>query len=591
MQITFTKKSILLFLSLIHFATICFSQKQNNNWLFGEELGITFNTAPPSILNSSVMVQVEGSASISDQNGNLLFFTDGVSVWNKNQQQMPNGFGLLGNSSSTQSALIVPKPGNCNIYYIFTVPSQDTLTPLSYSIVDMSLDNGLGDITSTKNVALYAPVTERLTATLKSNGTDYWVVAQQVGTNGYMAYSITSAGVNTTPIISYSGFNHLNLTGDINVLGYMKISSDGSKLCYANLYGPTSAELLDFNNQTGMVSNAMQLLPLPAYGVEFSPDNSKLYLSTENAPFIIVQYNLAAGSPSAIINSEQDIYNSTPTINTNPEYGGAMQLGPDNKIYVDRLQQNFLGIIDQPNLAGSSCNYVDNGITLNGKCQDGLPNCIKNYAVSPCFSCPVINNTAGNIISVSICSGSNYILPSGNSIDTAGIYYDTVKSSMNCDSIITIVHLTIYPTSTTNITDSFYNGEGYRLPSGTVVNTPGNYQSILIDINDCDSTINTTLVLRTSLACTISPPTFFTPNGDAVNDVWKIFTGGCIKQLNISIYNRWGGLVYHSENYNNDWNGEYKNNRLPDATYYYVINATFNDMHQQELTGNVTIVR
>ncbi len=332
-------KRFLVVALLTVFSKASFAQKQNNIWYFGEYTGVSFNSGIPVALTNGVMNQDEGCAVMSDNNGNLLFFTDGVSVWNRNLVKMPNGTGLKGNSSTTQSALIVPEPGNCNVYYIFTAPAQDTTIPLCYNVVDMALDGGLGDVSS-KNIPLHTPVTERLTGTLQSNGEDYWIVAQAYGSNEFLAYSVTSAGVNTTPVTSYSGplINAAN-GGVFDVLGYMKISSDGSKLCYTNTFGDTTSQLFDFNNVTGVVSDNVSLVDLMGYGVEFSPDNSKVYVATGNDPYIITQYNLSAGSPAAIQNSATEIVNELYNQDTTElERGGALELGPDNKIYSDRAE-------------------------------------------------------------------------------------------------------------------------------------------------------------------------------------------------------------------------------------------------------------
>src|SRR6185295_10516236 len=101
-------------------------------------------------LYNSAMSQYEGSASIADENGDLLFYTDGLSVWNKNHQIMPNGSGMLGNPSSTQSALIIPVPSSDSLYYIFVCDGGTA----HYSQLDMTLNGGLGDLNTIKNVFL-----------------------------------------------------------------------------------------------------------------------------------------------------------------------------------------------------------------------------------------------------------------------------------------------------------------------------------------------------------------------------------------------------------------------------------------------------
>ena len=91
--------------------------------------------------------------------------------------------------------------------------------------------------------------------------------------------------------------------------------------------------------------------------------------------------------------------------------------------------------------------------------------------------------------------------------------------------------------------------------------------------------------------CSIDPSRIFTPNNDGFYDKWVVFNGSCIKKVNVSVYNRWGGLVYYSENYQNDWDGTYKNKPLPDATYYYVIDVNEITGRNYLLKGNVTIQR
>lgn len=362
------KKAITILLISIY-AQVC-GQNQNNFWYFGEYAGLNFNIGTPEALNDGEIFTTEGSATISDSEGNLQFYTDGVSVWDVNHDQMSNGFGLAGHGSSSQAALIVPQPGNCNGYYVFTTPSQDTLTPLSYSEVDMTLNGGLGDIT-VKNVALHSPISEKLTGVLHSNGEDYWVIAHEYGSAAFLSFLVTSSGVSITPITSNVGIVH-TAPGYIDAHGYLKASSDGSKLCIA-LTNSQQAELLDFDNSTGIISNPFSIDSLPSnpYGVEFSPDNSKLYISSIGMTDAgVYQYDLSLGFSVAEV-----------SLGTDHLIYGALQLAPDGKIYVNQLTKKYLGTISNPNLLGADCNYSDSTLSLDsGQCQDGLPNFIKKYS-------------------------------------------------------------------------------------------------------------------------------------------------------------------------------------------------------------------
>ena len=150
-------KKILLILFLIIWGNLS-AQNEAANWYFGENAGIQFDGSGNLLgsVNDGQLITREGCTTISDTDGNLLFYTDGRLVYDRTHQLMPNGTGLFGDSSSTQSAIIVPKPDDINIYYIFTVDTSNSLNSPSnlgfnYSIVDLTLNGGLGDVTS-KNI-------------------------------------------------------------------------------------------------------------------------------------------------------------------------------------------------------------------------------------------------------------------------------------------------------------------------------------------------------------------------------------------------------------------------------------------------------
>ena len=354
----------LLFLSL--FAQ---GQGEANNWFFGNGAAVTFNNGPPVMLTGSSMNAFEGCSSISDGLGNLLFYSNGQSVWDANNNVMPNGTGLMGQASATQSGVVVPKPLSTNIYYVFTLPTGGSSIGLRYSEVDMSLNGGLGDVTVNKNVLVAPNMTEKLTAAVHANNTDIWVIAHHSGSNCFHSFLVTATGVQTTPVVSCAGLSNGY------AVGYMKVSPDGTKLA-ANLYGWNQVEVFNFDDQTGVVSGPLVQIPSPNnadYGLEFSPDGTKLYNSGDGSN-IIRQYDVSLGNPAAIIASQTII--GTAGVAT----VGALQLGPDEKIYCSRKNSNYLGVIDQPNLAGTACNYIDTAVFLGtGSCVYGLPNYIQSF--------------------------------------------------------------------------------------------------------------------------------------------------------------------------------------------------------------------
>src|SRR5688572_3249894 len=173
--------SFFLLLSLAVFA-----QKEAGNWYFGWDAGLSFNSGTPVILNGGQIHTIEGVATISSSTGCLLFYTDGVSIWNRQHQVMPNGTGLKGFISSTQSAVIVPKIGDTNRYYVFTIDDYSGQNGLHYSIVNMNLDNGLGDL-EIKNIPVISGVSEKLTAVRHCNQRDIWIITHTTFADTYYA--------------------------------------------------------------------------------------------------------------------------------------------------------------------------------------------------------------------------------------------------------------------------------------------------------------------------------------------------------------------------------------------------------------------
>lgn len=355
---------LIVFFFIQTYVSLC--QKEGNIWYFGEYAGVDFNSGSPIAITNGSINTAEGCASMCDANGNLLFYTDGSEVYNKDHNLMQNGDNLMGHNSASQSSVIVPNPGNYLQYYVFTVDARENnlANGLRYSIVDMSLDNGLGAVTSDKNILLHTPVCEKVTAVKHFNDTDYWLITHEWESDAFLVYRIIDLGI-MTPVISNIGSVHSGTAPDsppmANAIGQLKASPNGQKLALA-ISRDDIYEFFDFDNTTGIVLNP---ITTPAeyhwsYGVEFSPDNSKLYVVKRNDPFEIIQYNLLAGT-------NDDILNSATIVGTVSSNFAALQIGPDGKIYVAKWYNGHLGVINNPNATIPVCEYTDNGVYLNGR--------------------------------------------------------------------------------------------------------------------------------------------------------------------------------------------------------------------------------
>ncbi len=368
MCLRFMKRPIVFFISFLFIQHFSIAQKEGHIWYFGENAGIDFSSGSPVAITDGALVTGEGCSSICDSTGTLLFYTNGVDIWNRNHNIMHNGSGLGGSFSSSQSAIILKKPGSNNVYFVFAVQELSFTGGLTYSEIDMNLQGGLGGVTSNKNVPVVSPSCEKLTAIQHANGSDYWILTHGFNSNEFHSYLLDSNGFNMTPVVSSIG---LDITAGYETIGFIKASLDGTKIASTN-YALNELELFDFDNSNGILSNLMTFSAFNVsffdiYDVAFSPKGNMLYVTQVGQSNLIYQFDLNAGSHTNIANSREIVgYNSST--------GGAMQLGPDNRIYFSDGPSKVLGVINNPNLPGINCNYDSYGFSLAGKkCEAGLP--------------------------------------------------------------------------------------------------------------------------------------------------------------------------------------------------------------------------
>ncbi len=389
------KKTITLFLLFIGLHS--YSQKQANIWYFGQNAGIDFNFTPPKALLDGELSTLEGCSTFSDANGNLLFYSDGITVWDKNHDIMTYtdgslGNNLLGDPSAAQSGMIIPKPLSDSIYYLFTVTDNNSSKGFNYYTIDMSLNGGSGQlIDENSDGSFFVELqggnwTEKVAAVKGQDCNTFWVVT--AFNNNFYSYLVDSNGVDSTPIIS-------NVSTRVDERGYLKLSPDGTKLAVAN-QGPEEAILYNFNSLTGEVINDEIFVVggFPGdgqpYGAEFSVDSKKLYISTvsdfrfPNTPpvdYKLFQFDLTATN---IPDSKFLIHEQIGGSIEYPEGGfrGAIQLGPDGKIYATIPTTyaqpagfaTFLDVIENPTAEAADIIFTKDAIDLDGRLStQGLP--------------------------------------------------------------------------------------------------------------------------------------------------------------------------------------------------------------------------
>ncbi len=629
-----TLRALLFFLVSFSFTLTCIAQRQNNWWYFNNA-AVEFNSGVPVSVAGSAMATSEGSASVADRlTGNLLFYTNGISIWNQNNQVMPNGNGLRGgtiqNTSSTNAALIVPRPGNANQYYVFTANEQGINNTLHYNLVDMTLNGGLGDVVAgQKNILLSSSSSEKLAYAPHSDGISFWLLAHELFGDGWLAYRVDANGVNPTPVTSNSGVSL------INGAGCMKFSPNFKKI--ANAYVIGSVDVLDFNNQTGVVSNG-QTFPVPigssVYGVEFSPSGRYLYVS--NIIEAIYQFDLA--NPSA----------PRQTVALTGAVG--LQLGPDCKIYV---ANGGLGVINQPDSSAANCNFQSTALNLaNGTGSSyGLPmrvfflDQVAPPKIQVRDSCAG-NNTGFSFVGSGVysnirwhfgnpASGTNNSQATSQPTNVSHVYAQPGKyrivvifnNECKTDTLIdsvTIVNCTVIPgpctgavsaidtclensTSFSIVSDSLVLGVTWNFgdpasgAANTSISSSPNHQfsqagrytvTAFVDFNCGKDTLETTLDIITcqtdTTSCRLVLPNVFTPNEDGLNDAFRTLSEGCnFESFQIRVFNRWGQQVFASSSPNFEW----KATDQSEGVYVYTIEAITAKGETFQQKGHVALLR
>ncbi len=363
-----------------------YAQNRANNWYFSNDYaGVTFNSGEPITLHNSAMFFYSdgGSACISDTNGNILFYTEGETVWNRNHQVMLNGSGLEGDNSASQSALIIQKPGSQNLYYLFTIGSRYQEYGLAYNVIDINADAGNGAII-TKNQRLSASVwaRDKITAVKHLNGNDYWIITKERLNGNFHCYLLSASGVNSMPVVSASEQIYPTYW-----YGSLKCSSDSRTIisCYreAGVFSHGAFELCNFNNQNGVITSKFNIrqsnyVDFCILGSEISPDSKLLYVTTHSFPNLngesLLQYDLTQTDSISFLNSSIIIDTTAHT--------AGLQLSPDGKIYGIRYltpQSDtgyyYLDVIHDVWKRGTACNFQSYAVNLDHRvAESNLPN-------------------------------------------------------------------------------------------------------------------------------------------------------------------------------------------------------------------------
>ena len=392
------------------FPLFSFGQKHDYVWMFGynsnatseypgiEGVRLDFNESPPSVQYAPIGGNINVSnASISDREGNLLFYTNGCAIFGVDHEIIENGDNLNpgevreekcgldgpGYTAGSQSCLALPHPNNEDQYYLFHkqitiqgTPFFDVITDsLFYTLIDMSLDNRRGSVVQKNIPIIEQPMTYgQLTATKHANGNDWWIITAADQSNKYYKISLSSSGLSIHDIQEIGFSSSSNGSGG----GQAVFSPNGEK--YARYSSPDGLFLFSFNRQNGQLDN-FQHIPIKneglADGVAFSPNSRFLYVSAEDSLF---QFDMDASniSSSETLVGVFDGYQSPFSTNFHDA-----QLAPDCKIYINSFATvDVLHVIHNPDEPGLACNFEQHAVQLPFNHGRSLPY-FPNYRLGP----------------------------------------------------------------------------------------------------------------------------------------------------------------------------------------------------------------
>ncbi len=371
---------------------------ENRIWALGIFAGLDFNSGQPVPIKTAVSGAPNSnghtgmaSVAVSDRNGQLLFYTNGSHIWNRNHDLVlpsplhPGALTLTPVTQVTsQGTLVVPVLGNPDQYYIFSLTHPGNHAPVSvslygklyYSVFDMQLNGGLGGVVPGQQWQLLGVDLADKMLAIPGENCNAWLLVHEMENNRFLAFEINGSGISTTPVVSAVGSTgSLPAAGGRNqywIDGQMAVSPDFKKIAICATFG-SFIELFDFNAATGQVSNPIMLdSGQLAYGLAFSAESSKLYAIAQDASsptysWHLFQFDMNAGSPASIRASKTKV---------SKDYlpRTQLKLGPDKRIYFGAYRNPINGIpgergrqigaLMNPEASGSAAGYIPLAVEL-----------------------------------------------------------------------------------------------------------------------------------------------------------------------------------------------------------------------------------
>ena len=550
------RKNVAILLVLFSFSA--FAQKEDYTWIVGVppiemDFTDTIFTYNASFHQTNGVYFFGTSFTQNDSSGNLLFYTNGAFIYDRQGNVMENGDGL--NPSSYLSGLVnggngvgngflqgamgIKKPGDNSLYYLFHFGASDNcpgyplnaelICKLFVTTIDVFANNGLGKVIEKNHPIMQDSIMTgtELTLLKHGNGRDWWLIKRANNTaNRYYKFLITADTI-TGPFVQDIGSFPKPYSG---TYGTAAVSPDGTK--FAGVTYAQGINIFDVDRCTGLFSNPISFMALDsaiedtfseAYSLAFSPNSHFLYVC---GSYFIYQYDLKANDIAA---------SRVPLITIDYHSGNdfewlPMQLAPDGKIYIGPYNgAKFLSVITEPDSAGLACNLHPYSVIM--PCASNDTSICSSWAI-PQFpqyrlpTMPIYLANAGN--DKETCKDTTVQLGSATIINQLTYTW----SSNDPNAFISDIHGTQPVVSTRKDSAQFYL---------LVVDTVSKHSCL--EKTD-------TISVRTNQCVT---GIVETTNPIRLKYFPYLYVYDIVLQTELSVYNLLGQLIYTSNNYQNDW--------------------------------------
>ena len=628
-------------------------QLENALWLLADSIQIDFTANSPQSSRGihKIPSRCENISVVCNSLGNLLFYTYGEEIWDRNHVLIEYGDDLGGNRSTTEGTLVVRSVRNRGLYHIFALENAgaDDGSNLYYSILDISANNGQGEIVQAP-VVVWDNLTEKMVGITRECG-GVWIILHERNNNQFLSFLLEDDTLNSEPIVSKCGTAHSPRDMERPYLawaGQMKASPSGQLIAVLSTEG--LFEIVHFDRQSGFVADPITIYNLESgigstyYSGEFSGSGQFFYLSEYNErakadeAFSIVQFDLSSQDIGAILDSRTRIthhkspatfklmqdqaiyivnytgYDALHRIASPDQRGESCQYQHDY-LYVGKellsnnlpqdliipLQKDWFALPSDTSFCGNNLNIDLSAVPASVQWSDGDTNAIKVIEKSGRYIVNAIDEdgcTYSDTISVQkIDEGiswvdttlcpGDYLLVGGDTVSERGQYSEEINVGSDCEAT-RMINLDFFDINSDTTIVEILEGGAFEWEDSVFI-SPGLFSSIAKDENGC--WVEKYILLEDRIGnVNIYVPNVFTPNQDGINDNLEIFAPDHLLQ-SLQIYNRWGGLIYTSRGPEFKWNGKGEKKRVNPGVYMYRVQLEDQRGKTIFKTGSVTVLR